>query len=101
MLSSPQTLESVHEGKGERVKTPEETQDAALPPACQWGLDYRVGFVEGRKKHGREGESRDREREKEGDTVMLLILIIKLYDAAIEWPGSLEHDTQGLNDSRR
>ena len=43
----------------------------------------------------------DREREKEGDTVVLLILIIKLYDTAIEWPGSLEHDTQGSNDSRR
>ena len=41
------------------------------------------------------------ERGKEPDSVMLLILIIKLYDTFIDWQGSFEHDTQTLKDSGR
>jgi hypothetical protein len=54
------------------------------------------------RKEGREGRrGRVGERGKEGDSVMLLILIIKLYDTFIDWQGSFEHDTQTLKDSGR
>lgn len=39
-------------GKRERVKTPEETQDAARLPACQWGLDYRACLLKEERNEG-------------------------------------------------
>lgn len=35
-------------------------------PACQWGLDYRDCFVEGRKKGRKGGKEREGRRKREG-----------------------------------
>lgn len=55
-------------GKRERVKTPEETQDAARSPARQWVLDYRACLLkeeekmrEGRKERAGIGKERRKE----------------------------------------